>query len=302
MSMKIFVTGATGVIGRRVVPQLIQAGHQVTGLARTDQKAALLSQFGAIPVRVDLFDMAALTPVLAGHDTVANLATNVPPLERALEPTAWDMHDRLRNEASRSVARAAAEAGCQVFIQESITFPYADKGAEWIEESDADNCPPEMASSRVAEAQTAWFSENGRRGIVLRFALFYAHDSSHTQEFQAAIRAGQSPFLGDPTSYMSHIHAEDAATAVVSALNAPAGIYNVADDQPLTRQALAAAIAELEGVASPAPPDPIQGELPGSIEALTRSQRISNRHFKQTTGWTPRYPSVREGWRQMLNS
>ena len=302
MSMKIFVTGATGVIGRRVVPQLIRAGHQVTGLARTDQKAALLSQFGAIPVRVDLFDMAALTPVLAGHDTVANLATNVPPLEQALEPTAWDMHDRLRNEASRSVTRAAAEAGCQTFIQESITFPYADKGTEWIEETDADHCPPEMASSRVAEEQAVWFSAHGGRGIVLRFALFYAPDSSHTQEFQAAIRAGQSPFLGDPTSYMSHIYAEDAATAVVSVLNAPAGIYNVADDQPLTRQALAAAIAELEGVASPAPPEPIQGELPGSIEALTRSQRISNRHFKHTTGWTPRYPSVREGWRQVLNS
>ena len=302
MSMKIFVTGATGVIGRRVIPQLIRAGHQVTGLARTDQKAALLRQFGATPVRVDLFDPAALGPVLAGHEVVANLATSVPPLERALEPAAWEMHNRLRNEASQSVTRAASEAGCRIFIQESITFPYADKGAEWIEETDADSCPPEMASSRVAEEQAAWFSENGGRGVGLRFALFYAHDSSHTQEFQAAIRAGQSPFLGDPASYMSHIHAEDAAAAVVAALNAPAGIYNVADDQPLTRQELAAAIAELEGVASPAPPEPIQGELPGSIEALTRSQRISNRHFKHTTGWAPRYPSVREGWRQILNS
>ena len=298
--MKIFVTGATGVIGHRVVPQLLRAGHQVTGLARTDQKAALLRQFGATPVQVDLFDPAALGPVLAGHEAVANLATNVPPLERALEPTAWDTHNRLRNEASRSVTRAAAEAGCRIFIQESITFPYADKGAEWIEETDADDCPPEMASSRVAEEQAAWFSENGGRGVVLRFALFYAPDSSHTQEFQAAIRAGQSPFLGDPASYMSHIHAEDAAAAVVAALSAPAGIYNVADDQPLTRRELAAAIAELEGVASPAPPEPMQGELPGSIEALTRSQRISNRHFKRATDWTPRYPSLREGWRQLL--
>ena len=300
--MKIFVTGATGVIGRRVVPQLIRAGHQVTGLARTAQKAALLRRFGAAPVRVDLFDSAALGPALAGHEAVANLATHVPPLEQALEPTAWDVHNRIRNEASVGLTRAAAEAGCRIFIQESITFPYADKGAEWIEETDADHCPPEMASSRAAEAQTGWFSDNGGQGIVLRFALFYAHDSSHTQEFQAAIRAGRSPFLGDPAGYMSHIHAEDAAAAVVAALGAPAGIYNVADDQPLTRQDLAAAIAELEGVASPAPPEPIQGELPGSIEALTRSQRISNRHFKHTTDWTPRYPSVRQGWRQILNS
>ena len=300
--MKVFVTGATGVIGRRVVPQLIQAGHQVTGLARTDRKAALLRRFGATPARVDLFDPTALGPALAGHEAVANLATNVPPLEHALEPTAWEVHNRIRNEASRSMTRAAAGAGCRIFIQESITFPYADKGAEWIEETDPDHCPPEMASSRVAEEQTAWFSANGGQGVVLRFALFYAQDSSHTREFQAAIRAGRSPFLGDPAGYMSHIHAEDAAAAVVSALGAPAGIYNVADDRPLTRQELAVAIAELEGVASPAPPEPLQGELPGSIEALTRSQRISNRRFQRATGWTPRYPSVREGWRQMLNS
>ncbi len=300
--MKIFVTGATGVIGRRVVPALMRAGHQVTGLARTDQKAALVRQCGATPVRVDLFDPAALRPALAGHAAVANLATNVPPLAQALEPAAWAGHNRLRTEASRNVTRAAAEAGCQIFIQESITFPYADKGAEWIEETDADNCPPEMASSRVAEAQAVWFSKHGGRGIVLRFALFYAHESSHTQEFRAAIRAGQSPFLGDPAGYMSHIHAEDAATAVVAALNAPPGVYNVADDQPLTRQELATAIAELEGVAPPAPPEPMPGELPGSLEALTRSQRISNRHFQRTTGWTPRYPSLREGWQPALKS
>ena len=300
--MKIFVTGATGVVGHRVVPQLAQAGHKVTGVARTDQKAVALQQLGVTPVQVDIFDKAALIPAMAGHEVVANLATNVPPLEKAMEPTAWDMHDRIRNEASVSLTRAAAEAGCQTFIQESITFPYADKGADWITETDPDNCPVEMASSRMAEEQADWFTQNGGQGVVLRFALFYAHDSSHTNEFQAAIRAGQSPFLGDPSSYMSHIHAEDAASAVVSALAAPGGIYNVSEDEPLTRQELANTIAEIEGVASPAPAEPMQGEIPGSLEALMRSQRISNKRFKQVTGWTPQYPSVREGWRQVLRA
>lgn len=299
--MKIFVTGATGVIGHRVVPKLIQAGHQVTGVTRTDQKAAILRQLGAAPVQVDLFDTAALKPVMAGHEVVANLATNVPPLEQAMEPTAWDMHNRIRNEASVSLTRAAAEAGCQTFIQESITFPYADKGAEWIDEAGAISCPVELASSQVAEEQAQWFIQNGGQGLVLRFALFYAPDSSHTQAFQAAIRSGQSPFLGDPAGYMSHIHAEDAASAVVSALQAPAGIYNVAEDEPLTRQELANVIAELEGVAPPTPPEPMQAEVPGSLEALMRSQRISNKHFKQATGWSPQYPRVREGWSQILN-
>ena len=299
--MMIFVTGATGVVGNRIVPKLIQAGHEVTGVARTDQKAAALSALGVAPVQVDIFDKSALTSAMAGHNIVANLATNVPPLEKAMEPTAWEMHDRIRNEASVSLTRAAAEAGCQTFIQGSITFPYADKRVDWITEADPDNCPIEMASSRVAEEQAHWFSQNGGQGIVLRFALFYANDSSHTGEFQAAIRAGQSPFLGDPSSYMSHIHAEDAASAVVSALTAPAGIYNVAEDEPPTRQELANAIAEIESTASPALPEPMQGEIPGSLEALMRSQRISNKKFKQATSWWPQYRSVKEGWHQVLN-
>ena len=108
--MKVFVTGATGVIGHRVIPKLIQTGHQVTGVARTDQKAVVLRRLGATPVQVDLFDAAALKPVMAGHEAVANLATNVPPLEQVMQPTAWDMHNRIRNEASVSLTRAAAEA------------------------------------------------------------------------------------------------------------------------------------------------------------------------------------------------
>lgn len=300
--MKIFVTGATGVIGHRVIPKLIQAGHQVTGVARTDQKAVVLRRLGATPVQVDLFDAAALKPAMAGHEVVANLATNVPPLEQAMQPTAWDMHNRIRNEASVSLTRAAVEAGCQTFIQESITFPYADKGMEWIDEADAINCPAEMASSRMAEEQAEWFSQNGGQAIVLRFALFYAHDSSHTHAFQTAVRSGQSPFLGDPAGYMSHIHAEDAASAVVSALHAPAGIYNVAEDEPMSRRELAHIIAEIEGVAIPAPLEPMQGEVSGSLEALMRSQRISNKHFKQTTGWAPQYPSIKEGWAQAFSA
>ena len=90
-------------------------------------------------------------------------------------------------------------------------------------------------------------------------------------------------------------------TRLLRALHAPAGIYNVAEDEPLRRQELANVIAGLEGVAAPAPPEPMQGEVPGILEALMRSQRISNKHFKQTTGWAPQYPSMKEGWPQILS-
>ncbi len=298
--MKVFVTGATGVIGHRAVRGLLEAGHQVTGVARTEPKAALLRQLGAEPVQVSLFDAAALKNVIGGHNAVVNLATNIPPLDQALNPQAWETNTRLRNEASVKLAKAATETGCEVFIQESITFPYAESGENWIDESGAVIRPPELASNGVAEEQAEGFTKAGGRGIVLRFALFYSHDSSHAQAFQAAIRAGQSPFMGDPNGYMSMVHAEDAATAVASALGAPVGIYNVAEDEPMCRQDLANTIAEIEGVAPPALPEAMGGEVPGLVEALMRSQRILNKRFKETTGWAPQYRSVLQGWRQLI--
>ncbi len=125
---------------------------------------------------------------------------------------------------------------------------------------------------------------------------------AHAEAFQAAIRAGHSPFMGDPDGYISMVHAEDAATAVAFALDAPAGIYNVAEDEPLRRRDSANTIAEIEGVAPPALPEAMEGEVPGLIEALMRSQRISNKRFKETTGWTPQYRSVLQGWRQLITA
>lgn len=300
--MKIFLTGATGVIGKRAVRQLVAAGHVVTGVARSESKAADLRGLGGRPVRVSLFDPAALTDAVRGHDAVVNLATNIPSLDRALDPAAWATNNRLRTEASVHLTRAAAAGGCRTFVQESITFPYADRGEAWIDEAAPIARPAEMASSGVAEEQTAWFTQAGGCGIVLRFALFYADDSSHTQAFRAALRAGDSPFVGSPEAYMSHIHADDAAAAVVSALRAPAGVYNVADDRPLPRAELARIAATVEGVSEPRPPAPLEEDAPGILEALARSQRISNARFKKHTGWVARYPSLREGWRQLLGA
>ena len=300
--MKVFVTGATGVIGHRVVRRLVEAEHHVTGVARTDQKAASLRQLGAKPVAVSLFDAAALKDVIGGHNAVVNLATNIPPLDQALNPQAWETNDRLRNEASVKLVKAAAETVCEVFIQESLTLPYADSGEHWIDESVKVIRPPELASNSIAEEQAKWFTETGGRGIVLRFAMFYSHDSSHSQAFQAAIRAGQSPFMGEPEAYISMVHAEDAATAVASALDAPAGIYNVAEDEPMRRRELANTIAEIEGVAPPALPEAMDGDVPGLVEALMRSQRISSKRFKGTTGWAAQYHSVLRGWKQLITA
>ena len=108
--------------------------------------------------------------------------------------------------------------------------------------------------------------------------------------------------MSDPDGYLSMVHAEDAAAAVASALEAPGGIYNVAEDEPMRRRDLANTIAEIEGVAPPALPEAMNGEVSELIEALMRFQRISNKRFKETTGWVPRYRSALQGWRKLITA
>jgi uncharacterized protein YbjT (DUF2867 family) len=109
--MRVFVTGATGAIGRHAVPALVAAGHEVTGLARSPEKRGELDAAGATGVDVSLFDRLALAEVFAGHDAVANLATHIPPTSRLLLPGAWSENERIRREGSAAVVDAALEAG-----------------------------------------------------------------------------------------------------------------------------------------------------------------------------------------------
>src|SRR5262245_17489524 len=105
--MKVFLTGATGVIGRRAVPLLISAGHAVTAVARSPERAAELARSGASPVQIDLFDAAAVRAAVAGHEAVVNLATHIPSNSRMMLPGAWRENDRIRSEASASLSEAA---------------------------------------------------------------------------------------------------------------------------------------------------------------------------------------------------
>ena len=161
--MKVFVTGATGAIGRFVVPELVRAGHEVTALARTDEKAAQLEQQGARAARVSLFDEAALKDVLSGHDAVCNLATSIPSVAKSASMKNWAENDRIRREGSAAVVNAALAAGIGRVVQESITFMYPDRGADWIDESVPLDAPALGESVTVAEANAARFTRRGRR-------------------------------------------------------------------------------------------------------------------------------------------
>ena len=301
--MRVFVTGATGVIGSRAVPLLIQAGHQVTAASRSPRNRDSLKRQKATPVEADLFDVASLRPVMAGHDAVINLATHVPSsAAKMMVRWAWRANDRIRREGSAAIATAALAEGVGRLIQESFAPMYPDHGDAWIDES----MPVAPASYNRSALDAEWsanrFTERGGAGVVLRFGALYGPDATLAAMLDV-MRKGWSPLPGDPNAYFSSLSQDDAASAVVAALNVPAGTYNIVDDEPLRREEWVRSLSSAAGIVMPKPIPGWMAALGGSVmRLLARSQRISNRRFRAVSGWAPRYPSTRDAWGDVLRS
>lgn len=296
--MRIFLTGATGVVGRRAIPQFAAGGHHVTAIVRSAEKAAAMKRAGAArTVVLNLFDDKAVRRAMAGHDAVVNLATHVPhQVSRMALPGAWRENDRIRRVASRGLVDAALEVGVQRFIQESFALAYADSGANWIDESAP--LVPERYNKTVLDAERAaqLMTGRGRTGIALRFAAFYGPDSVLLRTMIGLVRRGFGPIVGSPDAYIPSISHHDAATAVVTALDLPPGVYNVVDDEPVQHRQFVDTLADALGVRHPRLPPPWLAKVGGPVaRTLARSLRITNRKLR-AAGWEPKYPSVREGW------
>ena len=300
--MKVFVAGATGVLGRPTVRALVEAGHEVRGTARGIEKAEMLRSFGAEPVEVDLFDPNALRTGVAGSEAVLHFATKIPPIMRMRWKGAWRENDRLRTIASKHLVDAALATSAQVFIYESITFIYGEHGDEWIgEDGSLSIYWASLKSTLDAERETKRFTEAGGRGVSLRYAAFYAPYAQSTLDTVRLARRRMFPLAGDGSNFFSSIHVDDGATAAVAALQAPAGVYNVTDDEPLRMRDYARAITDAFGLKPPRRVPRWLFRLVGGGPAkyLVSSQRVANARFKEKTGWVPKYRSAREGWQQI---
>ncbi len=292
--MRVFVAGATGVLGTSAVGALIAGGHKVTGIARGGAKRDALAAAGASPVEADLFDPASLRHAVAGHDVVVNLATRIPPPAKGLRASAWRENDRLREVASRNLAEAAAAEGVLRLVQEAISFVYEDKGSEWITEAQAVRPNTLTASSLTATDNAMGFADAYRFAVALRFGLLYGDDPV-TREGLERVRRNKPVLIGPPEGYISPIAVPDAGAAVVAALSAPSGVYNVSGT-PLTRAEWAAEMAAAAGAQGSARFfSPLAARLLGRrVEPFTRSQRISSEAFYNATGWRAK-TSVTEG-------
>ena len=232
--MKVFVAGATGVLGRAAVPQLLAAGHDVFGLARTPEKLLRVKMAGAEPMRGDALDADAMRRIVTEiqPDAIVNFATAIP-LKLRVNPRDWELNDRIRREGTANLLAAAQAVNLQLFVQESAAYVCRSQGDGWItEESPLTDHPFLRATIEMETAVRAASVPS----VLLRFSALMAADSWHAQQSVTALRRGLLPIIGDGGAYVSLIHAQDAAQALVLALAQPqlaAGqIFNVTDDSP----------------------------------------------------------------------
>ena len=301
--MRVFVTGATGAIGARLVPQLIERGHEVVGTSRSEEKAARLRAEGAEPVVLDALDRDAVREaVLAARpDAIVHEATalagtsDVKHFDRGFATT-----NRLRTEGTDTLLAAADEAGVgRVVAQSYAGWPYAREGGPVkTEEDPLDPTPAPAMRETLAAIRHLEQAVVGAGGIALRYGAFYGSPEDAQLEL---VRKRQFPIVGDGGGVWSFVHLDDAAAATVLALErGRPGIYNVVDDDPAPVREWLPALAAAIGAKPPRRVPRLLARLlagESGVVLMTEIRGASNAKAKRELGWTLRYPSWHEGFR-----
>jgi 2-alkyl-3-oxoalkanoate reductase len=293
------LVGASGAIGRRLIPQLAKRGHQVTGTSRSAAKAGQLRSLGAEPAVLDVLDAGAVRAVVARArpDAIVYQATALAGqafsrnMDRGFAPT-----NELRTKGTDILLAAAAEAGVPRFIGQSFApFRYAHGGPVKDEGDPLVTDPP--PSARLMFAAMAHVDEavTAAGGIALRYGGFYGD----VDAMVTAVRKRQFPLIGDGGGMMSFIHLEDAAAATVLALEAEGpAIFNITDDEPAPMREWLPALAAALGAKPPYRVPGWAGRLfmGKTLTMMTEARGASNAKAKKELGWTLRYPSWRAGF------
>ncbi len=292
--MRIAVVGATGVVGASAVAALVDAGHDVLGLARDADRARAVESAGATPVAADLADHYGLVAMFEGCDVVVSASGRVPVGYRAMRRSSWRDQDWLCTEGVRAVVAAARAAHVRRVVQESVSLVYADHGDEWIDEHSPLDINAATEPSCVGEAHVQGYQTDLAQGVVLRFGRVFGDDDT-TRFLLHGVRRGRSIGLGGPEAWVHPVHTDDVGGAVVAALEAPSGVYNVGAD-PVRRRDLLHGFAEAAGRESGIMGPALRRLNGRRAEPFTRSLRVSSEHFRATTGWTPSMPRFDASW------
>jgi nucleoside-diphosphate-sugar epimerase len=308
--MRVFVAGATGAIGRLIVPRLVDAGHEVHGMTRSESKRATLSALGAVPVVADALDpdQVAEAVARARPDVIVHQLTAIPEglnlrrFDRDFAPT-----NRLRTEGTDHLLSAGQAVGVRRFVAQGVCAygAYARTGGPIKTEKDPlEATPPrEMRETLAAirHLETAVLGARWTEGIVLRYGVFYGPGTSLApgQEQIELIRKRKFPLVGDGGGVWSFIHVSDAADATVAAIeHGTRGVYNIADDDPAPVADWLPALAQKLGAKKPMRVPRFVGRLAAGeagVVMMTDVRGASNAKAKRELGWRPAHPSWRDG-------
>lgn len=308
--MKVFLAGASGAIGRRLVPLLVQAGHEVTGMTRSQASTEPIRAAGATAVVCDVYDSKALARVLrdAAPEVVINQLTALPQ-DYDIRKVDYGPTNRLRTEGTHNLIEGSLAAGARRMVAQSISFLIAPEGpAVHDEHARPFSEAPAPFDTGVAAAleMEKTVTGTGLEGIVLRYGFFYgpgtyyAHDGYLAEE----TRKRRQPIVGKGTGVFSFCHVDDAATATVAAVERGApGVYNVCDDEPAAMRDWLPVYAEAVGARKPLRvPRAVARLLAGrfAVAMATELRGNSNAKAKGQLGWEPRYASWRQGFSEAL--
>jgi nucleoside-diphosphate-sugar epimerase len=300
--MRVFVAGASGAIGTRLVPQLIDRGHEVIGTFRSPAHAERVRALGAEPIALDLLDARAVRQAVleTRPEAIIHQATDLADVRfgRSLDRS-FASTNRLRTEGTDALLAAAREAGVRRFVAQSFaSYRYAREGGPVKAEDDPlDPSPPAMARQTNAAMRHLDQAVTNAGGIALRYGGFYGASNDGLVK---PVRKRQFPVIGDGDGISSFIHLDDAAAATVLALERDlAGIYNIVDDEPAPMREWLPALAQALGAK---PPHHVPLWLAGLVAGkgmvmmAVGSRGASNAKAKRELGWTLRYPSWRQGF------
>ena len=307
--MRVFVTGATGSLGRHLVPGLIAAGHQVTATTRTAGKVSALRELGADAVVVDGLDRAAVTaavgaarPEVIVHEmTALGAMKSLTRLDRVFTVT-----NQLRTQGTENLLAAAAEAGTRRVIAQSFTgWTNARTGGPVKTEDDPLDADPAASAVRTLAAirhVESVVPRHAAEGLVLRYGPFYGHGAS--LPMVDAVRRRRLPVVGGGAGIWSFTEITDAAAATVAAVEAGApGLYNVVDSAPAPVADWLPYLAEVAGARPPLRVPAWAGRLLAdefTVRYMTSARGSSNEKARKALRWEPRYASWREGFRDWV--
>lgn len=308
--MNVFVAGATGAIGRQLVPRLVAAGHEVHGMTRTASKQAMLRELGAVPVIADALDpdqvaeaMGRATPDVIVHELTAIGPVDLRHFDRDFAPT-----NRLRTEGTDHLLAAAQAVGVRRFVAQGVAgySAYARIGGPVKSEDDPLDSTPvrdmHETLAAIRHLEDAVLGATWTEGIVLRYGVLYGPGTSLApgEEQFELVRKHKFPLVGDGRGVWSFIHVADAAEATVAAVElGHRGVYNVVDDDPAPVTEWLPALAEQLDAKKPMRVPRFIGRMfagePGVV-MMTDVRGASNAKAKRELAWRPAHPSWRQGF------